>query len=109
MSRSSRRKPRSPMPNDPRHIAAFRPFISERRWVVWSWKLNDKGKWTKRPRQPDGESARNNDPTPWHTFEDCWALVLAGKANGIGLMLLGLASERMVAIDLDDVFDAEKE
>src|SRR6266478_8815057 len=95
-------RPKSPPPLDPRDIEAFKPFISARRWVVWSWKLK-KGKWTKPPRQPSGQLAENNDPSTWHTFEACWAVVVAGKADGIGLMMLGLPSEQFTAIDLDDV------
>src|SRR5262249_44767886 len=97
-------RPQSPPPIDPRTIRAFAALISERRWVCWSWELDKKKeKWTKPPRQPGGAFAKNNDCRTSSTFEECWAVVQAGKAGGIGFMLMNLAGERLAAIDLDQV------
>src|SRR5216683_646990 len=103
-------KPQSPSPRDPRDIPALAGLASERCWCVWSWEWDEKrgeGKWTKPPRRPDGAFARNNDPTTWFSFEECWRQVMAGQADGIGFMMLGLAGGKLAAIDLDKVRDPD--
>jgi hypothetical protein len=101
--------PQSPPPEDPRQIPALDKLIGEERWCIWNWEFVEKrggqGKWTKPPRTPRGQFARNNDPATWASFPECWATVQAGRAEGVGFMLSGMPGEWLAAIDLDDVLD----
>jgi hypothetical protein len=87
---------------------ALDPLTTELRWVVWLWELRTtKGEsetWTKPPRQPcdPTRNARANDPSTWGSYEDAVAAVAAGKADGIGYMLMG---SNVAAIDLDHCVD----
>jgi putative DNA primase/helicase len=101
-------RPQSPLPEDPRQIPALDKLIVQERWCVWSWEWVDKhgeGKWSKPPRTPRGQFARNNDKVTWATLDECWSAVQAGKAEGVGFMLQGLPGEWLAAIDLDDVLN----
>src|SRR6266496_6757202 len=92
-------KPQSPSPRDPRDIPALKWLTAERRWCCWSWEWKrDKAKWDKPPRQSDGAFAKNNVPSTWGGFAECWRRVMAGQADGIGFMLMGLPGDRLAAI-----------
>jgi hypothetical protein len=72
---------------------------NEKRWCCWKWtpKANPEG-WTKPPYQPNGQHAKSNDPSTWCTYAEALAAYLAGKFDGIGLMLAGI---NLAASDLD--------
>jgi hypothetical protein len=89
--------------------AALRWLTTQKRWCVWRWerRVSKKGKekWTKppfRPASPD-VTAKSNDPSTWGAYEDAVAAVAAGKADGIGVMLL---TGELGAADLDKCRDA---
>jgi primase-polymerase (primpol)-like protein len=91
--------------------AALTPLIPQERWVVWSWEWRPgkKGancRWTKPPRQACDPSlyAKSNDPSTWGSYADAVAAVAAGKADGIGFMLL---KSEIAAGDLDHCRDPE--
>jgi hypothetical protein len=80
------------------------------RWVVWKWAWKEgagpdkAGKWDKPPFQARNPSrfAQSNNPKTWGSFTQACAAVAAGKADGIGFMLLGAP---IAALDLDNCFD----
>ena len=108
----------SPAPPKPRTFcgdleklpAALLPFTRLPRWVVWRWELraskNGRAKWTKPPFQPSSpeRAAKSNDPSTWGIYDEAVSAVLAGKADGIGLML---KDGEAAAGDLDHVRNAE--
>jgi Virulence-associated protein E-like domain len=80
--------------------AALKPYASEKRWVLWRWETR-KGKRTKPPRcafDPN-RYAKSNDPTTWSDFDTTLKAYESGKADGIGLCLLGSG---LGAFDADD-------
>ncbi len=90
---------------DPRQLpAALAPLRVLRNYVVWKWEKNAKGKWTKPPYQPRKPEykASNNDRKTWGTFDQACRAVESGKADGIGLVLLGTD---VCAFDIDDCRD----
>ena len=108
----------SPAPPKPRTFcgdleklpAALLPFTRLPRWVVWRWELraskNGRAKWTKPPFQPSSpeRAAKSNDSSTWGIYDEAVSAVLAGKADGIGLML---KDGEAAAGDLDHVRNAE--
>jgi putative DNA primase/helicase len=99
-------KPQAPRVTDPRMVAALKPFIPHVRWVLWRYEYKpDKESWTKVPKKLDGRNASNNDPSTWSPFLPIWNAYLAGRFDGVGLMLLGLSG--IVAIDLDKIRDPD--
>jgi hypothetical protein len=94
---------------DLEHLSiALQPYTSEKRWNVWRWEWRENrkggGKWTKPPYQPHHPTlkAESNNPSTWGTYTDAVAVVNAGGADGIGLMLKGAG---LGAIDLDHCVD----
>lgn len=87
---------------------ALVPLTTEPRWVTWVWEerttKNGSAKWTKPPRLAcdPSRNARTNDPATWGSYADAVAAVGAGRADGIGFMLLGSS---VGAIDLDHCVD----
>ena len=83
-------------------------LTTQKRWVVWKWVKRvtpgGKEKWTKPPFQPafPKEAAKSNDPSTWGTYQEALAAVAAGRANGIGVMLL---EGELAAADLDKCRD----
>ena len=58
-----------------------------------NWKLvTRRGKVTKPPVQPSGRMAKSNDPTTWHSFEEC-----AAASDKVGFVL----EPPHIGIDLD--------
>ncbi len=81
--------------------------ISEnRRAVIWRWarrRAPREWQWTKPPfqaRRPD-LPADVTDPSTWASFAEALAVVAAGKAHGVGIVL----GDGLVGVDLDDVRD----
>src|ERR1700758_3252112 len=61
-------------------------------WVSWKWERRPDGKWTKPPyiaANAPSRKAKNNDPATWRTFDQACTTYEQGRADGIGLMLLG--------------------
>ncbi|MGF6996334.1 AAA family ATPase [Paraburkholderia sp. GAS32] len=71
-------------------------------WVLWQWHYDSESeRWTKPPRQCDGQFARTNDPGTWATFDAAHRAYLDGDFDGIGIVL----RDDLVGIDLDHVLD----
>ena len=69
---------------------AFDPLKQHMKiWVCWAPP-------NKQPLQPDGAPAKSNDPSTWHTFDECIA-----SGMGLGCMI----TEPYVGVDLDDCRD----
>lgn len=75
-------------------------------WVLWRWYFDsEKERWTKPPRQSNGEFARANDPDTWATFDEVRRAYVSGDFDGVGMVLC----DDLVGIDLDHVLDASGE
>jgi hypothetical protein len=90
-----------------RQLPGFADLILQKRWVTWKWEWradkNGGGKWTKPPFQAHGLAlARSDDPATWGTFDMACDSVRKGRADGIGVMLLG---SEIAAADLDHCRD----
>ena len=75
-------------------------------WVLWSytWK-DDRGEWTKIPKQTTGAHASSTDPDTWSSFVDVLARYQEGNYDGIGFVL---SEDGLVAgVDLDDCRDPD--
>ncbi|WP_244483627.1 AAA family ATPase [Methylobacterium sp. Leaf91] len=85
---------------------ALTPLVAERRWLVWKWELNDKGKPTKVPYRADAPSVKGSstDSRTWADHSTAAAAVAAGRADGIGYALHG---GKVGAFDLDHCRDRE--
>ena len=73
-------------------------------WVLWSytWK-DDRGEWTKIPKQTTGAHASSTDADTWSSFVDVLARYQEGDYDGIGFVL---SEDGLVAgVDLDDCRD----
>jgi hypothetical protein len=92
-----------------RQSPAFTHLVTQPRWVCWKWTWRgDKsggGKWTKPPLMTHGlANAKSDDPSTWGSFDLACDSVRAGRADGIGVMLLGAD---IGAADLDHCRDAD--
>jgi hypothetical protein len=86
--------------------AALAPYATQARWVVWRREMTKKGKPTKVPYRasaPD-RHARCNDPNTWATFDIALKAYQDGKADGVGICILG---SDFSAFDVDDCIDDE--
>jgi primase-polymerase (primpol)-like protein len=87
---------------------ALTQLIAERRWVVWKWEPDKRGKLTKPPRQSRSHKhAKNNDPATWSSYEEARNaanIIRAGKHffDGVGYNLLG---SNILAKDIDHCRD----
>lgn len=71
-------------------------------WVLWQWEYDSKSeRWTKPPRQSNGQYAKTSDPNTWATFDEVHRACLDGDFDGIGIVL----RDDLVGIDLDHVID----
>ena len=84
--------------------AALAPLSAMPQWVNFRW-IQNGGKWTKPPFQPQNPSrvARNNACETWSSYADAVKAVKAGEADGLGFVLTGT---NVAAIDLDRCRDA---
>lgn len=86
------------------HCLAF--LASERRFVGWRWvQRPGKAKPDKVPFQPNGTSAKSNDPATWATLAEVEAARHSQRFDGVGIQLLNLPG--CAALDLDNVRDPE--
>jgi len=83
---------------------ALAPMQATRRWLVWRWETNDRGKRTKVPYRATDTStkASSTDPATWGDYETARDVVLAGRADGIGY---SVHNDDIAAFDLDDCID----
>ncbi len=86
--------------------AALAPLAAERRWLVWRWETNEKGKPTKVPYRGSDPTrhAASDKPVTWCDYETAAAAVAAGRADGVGFALMG---SEFAAFDIDDCRDRE--
>ena len=79
--------------------AALEPLTALPYWVLWKW-VKKGDDWTKPPFQPNGQYAKNNDPSTWSTYDQVIAVV--DQFDGIGFMLPDHS-----ALDLDKCRDPD--
>jgi hypothetical protein len=81
--------------------AAFQPYATQRRWVVWRMEKNKQGKPTKVPYRPDEPTRRANagDPSTWSDAATAIEVAVSDGFDGIGMELL---DGELAAFDLDD-------
>jgi putative DNA primase/helicase len=74
-------------------------------WVCWCWYWDGK-KWTKPPRRVDDptRNASSADPSTWGSHAQAVAQVNAGRADGVGIALMGCD---VGGVDLDHCCDVE--
>jgi NrS-1 polymerase HBD domain len=75
-------------------------IVQSTRAVVWKFETRD-GKATKVPYIPHrpSERAKVDDPRTWNTFWVAYDAVVDGKADGIGIVLIG--DDDLIGTDLD--------
>jgi hypothetical protein len=85
--------------------AALAHLREQNVWVCWRWFWNGR-KWTKPPRRVDNpdRNAASNDPATWGSYEQAVKQVREGKADGIGVAIMG---RDLGGIDLDHCRDPE--
>jgi hypothetical protein len=89
-------KPRS-LNGDLRNLPAeLVSLVSEKRWVLFKWELNEQGKWTKVPYRPTGKKASSTNKDTWSGYSDVIAVV--ESFDGIGFCLL---DSSIAAFDID--------
>ena len=76
---------------------ALAPLVERHCWVLWRWQMSEKGKWTKVPYQPDGRTAKNNDPSTWSSYRTVMRALR--NFDGVGFCLM---DEDLAAFDVDD-------
>jgi hypothetical protein len=89
-------------------------------WVAWRWTWNPdkgggRGDWDKPPLNPRTLcSAKSTDPATWATFAEAFAAVEAGRADGVGFVLVAAEDfgpvpegtpAGIAGVDLDDCRD----
>jgi len=77
-------------------------LIARKQWVCWRFEERE-GKTTKVPYQPNDKPASTTKRGTWSTYADCVAAMAAGGFDGIGYVF----ARGYIAIDLDDVIDAQ--
>jgi predicted transcriptional regulator len=71
--------------------------------VLWRWQPKSNGSgWAKPPCQPNGSTAKTNDPNTWSSYHDVVAAFASGGFDGIGFTLSGSG---YAAYDLDHCHD----
>ena len=78
---------------------------AEQRWVCWTWHLDDREKWTKKPVRPNNRSASSTNPKTWSSFtEVCRAYKRDPSISGVGFVL----GDGFAGIDLDCCLDEDQ-
>src|SRR5580704_2098672 len=75
----------------------------QRRWVLWRLETVH-NKQTKVPYQPNGRKAMANNPSTWHTYGECAALV--SQFSGVGIALGTVEGVSVWGVDIDMCCDA---
>jgi hypothetical protein len=73
-------------------------------WLLWRYKINDKSKEVKMPRQANGWKAMSNNPETWTTFEK--VVKASDGYDGIG-WCVPLSGQRYCGVDVDDAVDPD--
>lgn len=86
--------------------AGFDDVLDQKRFVLYKKEKRD-DKWTKIPKQVNGDNAASTDPTTWSNFSDAVDAFDNGngKFDGLGIILGDLFSTKIVGVDLDHVMD----
>ena len=75
-------------------------------WVCWRYALDEKGKWTKHPYNPQtGRRASHSDLLTWTAFEKVLEAYEAGRYDGVGFVFC--SGDSYTGIDLDGCRDPE--
>ena len=75
-------------------------------WVCWRYALDEKGKWTKHPYNPQsGRRASHSDLLTWSTFEGVLEAYEVGGYDGVGFVFC--SADPYAGIDLDGCRDPE--
>jgi len=72
-------------------------------WVMWRYKLDDKGKWTKPPLTCSGGNASTANPHTWATFDEVRKRYDRGGFDGIGIVL----TNGTAGVDVDKCITAD--
>ena len=91
MERSSLHKTYEPIPEE---------LKKEKRWCLYKI-LPREGKNTKLPIMPNSKPAKSNDPSTWHSYEDCMKALSRNIGDGLGFFL----GDGYIGIDIDKVSD----
>jgi putative DNA primase/helicase len=75
-------------------------------WVCWRYALDEKGKWTKHPYNPQsGRRASHSNLLSWNAFEEVLEAYEAGRYDGVGFVFC--SADPYTGIDLDGCRDRE--
>ena len=81
------------------------------RWVMWKFTeigtTEETKRWSKLPSQPNGNSAKTNDPTTWVDFLSVQEAYNSGRFDGIGFVFTD--NDNLAGVDLDNCFDHQSE
>lgn len=91
MERSSLHKTYEPIPEE---------LKKEKRWCLYRI-IPREGKNTKLPIMPNSKPAKSNDPSTWHSYEDCMKALSQHIGDGLGFFL----GDGYIGIDIDKVSD----
>lgn len=79
----------------------MKQIMQEKRWCLWRKEVDDKGRMTKVPYQPNGKRAQSDNPRTWNTHEVVSREFQNGEYDGIGLFFSG----NLCGIDIDGSHD----
>ncbi len=75
-------------------------------WVGWTYERDERGKWTKVPRDPrTGWKASKTDPRAWGAFAEALAFYREQRGDGIGYVVT--ANDGLTGVDLDKCRDPQ--
>ena len=80
------------------------------RWVMWKFVEVGEGdtkRWSKLPSQPNGQSARSNDPSTWTDFLAVQQAYQQPSSRFDGIGFVFDDSDNLAGVDLDDCYDNE--
>ena len=76
-------------------------WMYDKKFCVWTAESRENGKVNKKPRHPDGGWGLSvNEPKRWANFDQVQKAYVAGKFDGIGILLT--SGSGVVGIDIDD-------
>ena len=81
-----------------------------KRWVLWGWGNNEKGKKTKVPKTLGKRgiiAAKSNDPASWLSFDETKAAYTENPETVAGVMMALTAQDPYVFVDLDNAVDGK--
>ncbi len=79
------------------------------RWLMWSLKKNEAGKWTKPPMSINNRRGSSTNPETWTSYEDAKTAYQFGNFAGVGYALGASADQsdgdQLIFIDMDGARD----